>query len=114
MSEDLKDFLETLEQWSAEAKDMGSANTSKLNRLHKKYHSIFKKMRANNALSELEELIYHPDKVIVNKVATYLLVQNEELALKILIELSKEDSFVGMGSRSNIKEWQAGNLNFDY
>ena len=111
---DIKDFIIQLEEWAILSMDFNNSDTKKCNEMIKDIHKMFKALREANRLEELKPFLDHGDKVVSNKIATYYLVQDEELAIQKLEELSKEEGLIGAGSKSNLEEWRKGNLHFDY
>jgi hypothetical protein len=106
-------FARLIKKWSDLSKDWNT-DPEHLNKLHNAYHNVFKILREENRLNELEPFINYLDKIISGVVATYYLIHDEELAVKRLEELSKEEGLIGMGSKSNLEQWRKGALHFDF
>lgn len=109
MNELVKQFAElTIE------KESDPYNYRKANRLYDKRHEIFKKLKEENALSDLKVLFDHENLNVVLAASQYYLAQDPKVALIKLRELSKLDGIVGFGANNLIEQWEKGEITFDY
>jgi DNA repair ATPase RecN len=84
-----------------------------INQMIFKLKEIYKKAYFDDELKEIEEFMFHKNKYIRSIAATYSLISNSELAVKVLndlIELPKPN-WVAPDARLSLESWKKGYLN---
>ena len=89
-------------------------NPEIVNSAHDKIIAAFKKLKKNNELSHLKELINHENKGVVLWASTHLLIVDENLALQNLEKILKEKEQYSFSAEMVIREWKSGRLNLEY
>lgn len=89
-------------------------NPRKSNKIEDEIHSIFKTLRDNDQLSELESLLTHENNTVVSYACQYLLAGDEKKALRVLKNIAKRKDVNSHTINMTIKEWKNGELNLDY
>ncbi len=77
-----------------------------------KSYKILKKQ--DSSLKQLIPLLQDNDISVRAWAATHLLPIDEKLALPVLEQLSKMNSFIGLSAEMTIESWKSGTLNLDY
>jgi hypothetical protein len=89
-------------------------NHRRSNQIHDEIHSIFKTLREEGKLSDLEPLLTHENAIIANYAATYFLVVDENKAIAALENLASREGQDPFIINHTIKQWKNGEINFDY
>ena len=83
------------------------------NQMIVKLKKIYKQAYLDNELSEIEELLFHENKYVRCVAATYSLINNYDLAQKVLNELLilPAPNYVAPIARLSLASWKKGLLN---
>ena len=90
-------------------------NARKYNKLQNEINDIFKTLRDNQELKELEPLLTHESPTVVSVVTKFYFIEDEKKAIEAIKELNKRASS-GDPELDNmlIEQWKNGELNYLY
>lgn len=92
-----------------------SGDYRKANHAHDQLIKVYKELKLKDPkLSCLKPLVKHDNNSVKAWAATHLLPVDEKLALSILEQLSKMNSFIGLDAEMVIESWKSGTLKLDY
>jgi hypothetical protein len=87
-------------------KAIEKGNHKTANKIHSKLTSIRSEIQKENRWDILQELINHPNESVKCWSATFLLKNNEKVALKVLKNLSKSKKIIGLTAKTTIDMWR--------
>ncbi|MDD4970329.1 MAG: hypothetical protein PHT07_12965 [Paludibacter sp.] len=106
--QDFKDnFIEHAKKYG-EAIEEG--NHKLANKLHSKLTVLYQKIQNERKWEVLYELINHPNESVQLWSATFLLKNDNEIALDVLNKLKQSEKIVGLTATSIIDMWNKGML----
>jgi hypothetical protein len=94
--------------------EVNQFNHRKHNKLNDEIQSIFKTLRNNNRLSELEPLLYHESVNVAATAAKYFYLEDKQKSLETLERIKSREGFDPFVINDLIKRLKNGEINFDY
>jgi hypothetical protein len=82
----------------------------KANKMHTKLFASYLEIKQDEKWQELDELVYHAGDSVKFWAAAFLLEYNNQLAVRVLKELTKSPKIIGLSASTTLDMWSKGML----